>query len=223
MVNILSYNQFFRILLSAFVLTASYLAITLELGTAEVLMWIITICFLICLWFEYRHSKYLFFSLPPTYFCLFMFFNIFLSGLVYYFFNRVTVTQFYVQDEFVVMGAWYTLFAIQTLWISFYILPNRPYRILSKLYIPRIPLWVVHLLMVIFFASFIIGVNNDMFGYAADTEKNDWLGTLRYGISLGLVAIIALTIYHYDSRRMRLFLYFVIAAIMFVGVLFGSN
>ena len=223
MANFISYNQFYRILFSAFVLATSYLAITLELGNAEVLLWIITICFLICLWFEYLHSKYLFFSLPPTYFCLFMFFNIFISGLVYYFFNRVTVTQFYVQDEFILMGAWYTLVAIQTLWISFYILPNRPYRIFSKLYIATIPLWVVNFLMVIFLVSFVIGVNNDMFGYAADNEKNEWLGTLRYGISLGLVAIIALTIYHFDSLKMRLYLYFVIGANMFVGVLFGSK
>ena len=221
--NIVSYNQFFRILISAFALTATYLAITLELGNANVLAWLISVCFLICLWFEYRHSRHLFFSLPPTYFCLFMFVNIFLSGLVYYWFDRAEIVQFLVPDEFIIMGLWYTFVAIQILWIGFYILPSRPYRTFSKLYIQTIPLWVVHLLMLIFVVSFIIAVNNNMFGYVADNEKNEWLGTVKYGISCGLVAVIALTIYHNDSQKLRFYLYSVIAANMAVGLLFGSK
>ncbi|MDC0225494.1 hypothetical protein OAK61_01705 [Gammaproteobacteria bacterium] len=219
----MSHIQFFRVLLSLSLLSISYLAIVLEIGSGPGLFWMLTVCFFISIAFEYTQSKYLFFSLPPTYFSFYMLLNIFVSGLVYYFFSRQDITEFYVNDTYVLMGAWYTLASIQSLWVGFYILKDRPYKSFSSLSIPTFPLWVIHILVAIFAISFVIGVNNDMFGYVADSEKNDWLGPVRQGISLGLMAVLALTIYHYDTKRGRLYLYTIIFANMFVGLMFGSK
>lgn len=223
MANFINPIQFFRILLSIFLLSASYLVITLNLGTAPALFWMLTACFFIFITFEFFQSKGLFFSLPPAYFSVFMLLYIFISGLLYYSMSRQDITEFLVNDYYILMGAWYTLVSIQTLWISFYLLPSKPYSFYSSLSIKTIPIWVINILVVIFITSFFIGINNDMFGYVADTEKNNYLGLVRQGVSCGLIAIIALTIYHYNSTKTKTYLYSLIAANMFVGLMFGSK
>jgi len=152
-----------------------------------------------------------------------MFINIFLSGVLYYTFDYRDLHQFYVTDEFAVMGAWHTLLAVQVLWIAFYMFREEPYGLFAKFELRSVPMRFVHILVLIFLLSFFIGVYTETFGYVADPNKVKFVSYIRYGQLAGLVAIILMAAYYHDSFRHRLYLYAIVGANMIVGLLFGSK
>jgi len=152
-----------------------------------------------------------------------MFLNIFASGIVHYAFDYESTTQFGVKAEYVVWGAWYTLLAIQILWIGFYLLPDKPHRWIARLSLKSVPLQVTHVFFSIYILSVMVGISTGTFGYTADQEGTAFESYIRYGLNAGLIAIILTTIYHYDSLSGRTYLYAIIAMNVTTGILFGHK
>jgi len=179
--------------------------------------------FLAGILYEIKAAKHRFFVLPPAYFSLYMLLSLFLPGIHYYYFDAKAGAQFMVSDYYVNLGAWYTLVAVQVLWIAFYALPAVSYRSFSKFEINSVPIWLIHLFVIISVASFFIGLSTGTFGYVANPENVGMLGFVRLGINFGLLAIILLTIYHTHLTWSRRYLYAVIAINMAIGLAFGSK
>jgi hypothetical protein len=219
----IGYNQFFRIIASVTVLTATYLTLLLQLVDVDILFWMIVISFLSLTWLEYKFSRHPFFSLPPTYYSLTMAFYIFLSGIFYFSFDQSETTQFYVTDEFIFLAGWYTLASIQILWIGFYLFSDRRYHLLNKLGFKAVPMWLINFFVCVFLLSFVVGVNTGNFGYVADQDNLGATNFIRFGLQFGLIAIALLAIFHYESKNNRRYLYAIVVINMLVGVLFGSK
>lgn len=217
------YSNHIRMLCSIVVLALSYLVIVDEWLSPSVAVWVLTGLFLLWIAIEYRSTDHLFFALPPAYFSVYMFINIFLGSIFYYSFDSRAVTQFQVMDRYIVLGVWYTLCSVQILWIAFHAVPSVSYNFFRRFEIKNLPVMIVHLLVVVFFLSFFVGITTGTFGYVADSQRVEFLAFVRLGLSGGLVAISLLTIYYYQGIRYRMYLYAVVASNMFVGLLFGSK
>lgn len=215
--------QSVRILLSAVLLTASFLFIELRVFDPLMLSVMMLVVFSFLWFFEFYFSCHRFFCLPPAYYVLTMFFYVFLSGVVYFLFQLEGATQFTVSDYYILRGIWYTQLSIQVLWIAFYLFPDRPILEPLGLRANYVPMGVVYVFLLAFVCSFLISIATGNFGYTAGTENIGASNLLRYGLSCGPIAIVLLTIFHSNSYSQRQFLYGVIIANMLVGALFGSK
>lgn len=217
------YTNLHRIFLSFFGLIITYSFIVQELINHIALIGLMFTIFIGFVWLEFKASKSTFFALPPAYFSLFMFLKIFLSALIFYLFDRKNITQFLVEDKYIVWAVWYTLLAIQVLWITFYSFPSKPIKTFNKLGFISMPIWTVHVSVIIYIIALLVGVQTGHFGYISRAENINYESYIRYGLSFGLLSIIIGTIYHFNSPGARKYLYLLIAINMCTGILSGSK
>lgn len=173
--------------------------------------------------FEYKASKHPFFTLPPAIFSLYMFVNIFFSGVTYFLLNLEETTQFIVGDESVVRGSFYTLVATQMLWIFFYSIPETRLKMPSNTGIRRPSLFLLYALAAISLLAFVLGVQLSLYGYAADSDELGYLYYIRFAVTLGWLAIILMVIHYYKFPEKRIQLYVLLAISFLTGILSGSK
>ena len=217
------YIQLLRLLITSITLITTYSMITLQLLEPLVLVLIIVLCLILLTWFEYKNCDTGFLCLPPAFYTLNMTVLIFSSGVFYFVFEQSGTTQFYVEDEFIVLSVWYTLASVQILWIGFYSLPARPYTTFSKLGFSSVPMWLINFFLLLSLVSFLVGVSTGTYGYTANQDNVKLVGLVRYGVMSGLLSIIFLAIFHYEDPKKRRYLYLVVGFNAALGVFFGSK
>lgn len=203
--------------------TIGYAALHFEVLSHTDTQILLTVLFLIGVGFEKRVARHPFLVLPPAVFSLYCFVNNMLSGALYFAFDQQGVSQFHVRDESVVRGTWYTLVAVQVLWTSFYLLPDQKVRLFGRTEVRDIPGFVIATLTGVAVLAFVIGVSIGAYGYTADQEKAELLSYIRFGVSLGLLAIVLTVVYRYDTQGSRVLLYWLVAANFLMGLAYGSK
>lgn len=184
---------------------------------------VLTLLFMLVVGFEKWHARRPFFVLPPSVFSIYCFVNIFVSGLIYFALHLQDASQIVVRDQTVLRGAWYTLVAVQVLWIGFHMLPDARVSIFGDCEVRRVPKSVIVILTAVAVVSFAVGVNSGMYGYAADDEQVDWLSYIRFGVNLGLLAIVLLVAYEYETLKSKSILWGLVALNIVIGLAFGSK
>lgn len=212
-----------RVTLYFFLSSLSLLLLKIDFLSFKSIQIILVVIYVIMFLFEFKVAKHRFFVLPPAVFMLFSFINNFISGILYLEYGIGEMPYFNGNPESIVMGTWYTLVASQVLWISFYLIPNFKIRFFKKAEIKGVSKTLIFLLVGISLLAFFIGIKLNIYGYVAAHEKVKFLSYMRVAVSLGLLAIIFLAVYHYDYSNSRKVLYGLIVLYFFVGVAFGSK
>ena len=184
----------------------------------------LTVLFVIGACFEAYASSHRVMMLPPALFTAYCFVQNILAGIWYFATNgALNSTQIFVADPSIVRGTWYSLVAVQVMWIAFYSLPDDLLHKRRNARISRIPASVIHLLLAISLVCFVAAVRLNVFGYVADATNVGYVTYLRFGINLGWFVIILLTVYDYDDRARRRLLHLVVATYFLIGILYGSK
>lgn len=181
------------------------------------------VLFLIGAIFEARVATHRLLVLPPAVFMAYSFLNNMVGGLWYFATNQKAVAQFAVEDASILRGSWYTLVAVQVLWLGFHALPERRVAVPGAAQPGRIPLLLIQGLVGISLFAFVTAVQMNAFGYAADPTKVTYLSYLRFGINLGWLAIILIAVYEYEDPGRRRLLHLLLAGYFLMGLLYGSK
>jgi hypothetical protein len=183
----------------------------------------LTVLYLVVGLFEARVARYRFLITPPGFFTAYSFLTIMAAGIWYFATDQKLNAQFSVSDASILRGTWYTLVATQVLWLSYYLIPDRPVLGLRPNSSIRIPLRLILVLVVISLFSFFIAVRLNLYGYTADPAKVEYLSYLRFGVELGWLAIILLVLFEFDHPRRRLLLHLLLVGYFLIGLLYGSK
>lgn len=182
----------------------------------------LTVLYLVGGAFEARVARHRFLLLPAAFFMTYSLINNMVAGIWYFATNQQAMAQFSVADASIVRGTWYTLVAVQVLWIGFHALPDRPLTFLGRPEIRNVPQGLVLTLVGISLASFVIAIRLNMYGYVADQMGVEYMTFLRFGVNLGIFAIMLLAIYG-DKVWHRQLLHVLLVVYFVVGLLFGSK
>lgn len=216
--------QIVRVALYALLSSVGYLMLVFpSIGFLEIQVGL-TLLFVIGAAFELRVSEHRFLMMPPALFTAYMFVQSMLAGIWYFAANGAdAATQIFVRDESIVRGTWYTMVAVQMLWVAFHSLPSGLLRLRDAVTMKRIPIGFIHALLGISLVCFVASVRLNVFGYVADAANVAYVTYLRFGINLGLLAIVLLAAYDHDDLPRRRLLHLVVIAYFLIGILYGSK
>jgi hypothetical protein len=182
---------------------------------------VLTVLFLIGMGFEKQAAGHPFFVLPPAVFSLYSLINNMLGGIVYFNYDLESAQQFPVYAETVVRGSWYTLVAIQALWVAFYALPDFKVRLFGHAEVRTVPVSLIAALTGISVFAFVAGVSLGAYGYTASAETSDIEAYVQFGGRLGWLAIVLTVIYRYETSKVLL--YWIVALNVLMGLAYGHK
>lgn len=207
----------FYVLLSALGYAAFYYE---SLGRANAQI-VLTVLFLIGMGFEKQAARHPFFVLPPAVFSLYSLINNMIGGIVHFNYDLQSAQQFPVYAETIVRGSWYTLVATQALWVAFYALPDFKVRLFGRAEVRTVPVSLIVALTGISVFAFVAGVGMGAYGYTSSGEANDIEAYVKFGGSLGWLAIVLTVIYRYETSK--ILLYWIVGLSVLRGLGYGHK
>lgn len=214
-------TQIARIFLGTFLLTVTFLVLELRLFSGQVYSWFITLCFLSFVFFEYLRSNHTFIFYPPTLFCVYMLFNIFIAGIAYFNLGLDVGTQFVVAEYYLLYGMWITFLSVVVIWISFYFFSDRPLKIPKGLRITSIPSSVAITLLGISVFISLLAISQGAFGYVVDQNSVAFASLINFSGRLSYLSIIILALYHFEQKKKLI--YWVIGITVIFGIISASK
>jgi hypothetical protein len=215
--------QLARISLYTALSIGSYFFIFSNILEAIYVQVILSLSLAVVMGFEFSATRYPYFSLPPTVFSVYCMVQNMLSGVLHLGQSDRLNLQVTASDDAILLSSWYTLVAVQMLWVSFHLFEDCRVSWLRRISIRSVSKSSILILTGISIVTFLAGMQFGIYGYAASSEDFGLLSYMRAGVSLGLLAIILTTIYYYDDVLMRGTLYILIVINIFMGLFFGSK
>jgi hypothetical protein len=215
--------QLLRVPLYLILSATGYLLIRFPTSEALAIQIGLTILLLVTAAFEMFVARHRFMVHPPALFTAFSLVNNMVAGIWHFVGNLSLTSQFPTADQSIVRGSWYTLVAVHVLWIAFYMLPDGFLRVKSTDGPQCVPNRLLYALVGISLASFAIAVRSNAYGYTADTANVTYLSYLRFGVNLGLLAIILIVAYEWAVPSRRALLHVLVGTYFIIGLLYGSK
>jgi hypothetical protein len=212
-----------RLLLYLFLDTIAYVLMQIQDVNAEVVEIIFVVFFIAGMVFENKVATHRFWLLPPTIFAIYTLINNMISAWVYTAYDVGDWIFFNGNDMVVMRGAWYSMVAINVMWIAFYLIPDFKINFFKKAKIVGISNTLTFSFVAISLFAFFIGIKMGVYGYVREKDAHEYSTYLKFAVNLGLLAIVFLTVYSYDDPIKRKLIYILLVVYFFVGLGFGSK